>query len=442
VQQTLFHIPHELGGWPVFGFGWALLAWALFSAVLLICLVRRQGFNADTRAYLPVLALVALAICFVLPLLEERYTLASGEEVILGVPIRGYGTLLLIGVVAGLGLAVDRARRVGLDPEIIYSLAFWMFLWSIVGARAFYVIQKWDMFAPAGDLAVVDKLISTAGAILNFTQGGLVVYGALIGALVSGCVLLRRQDLPILALGDLIAPSLVLGLAIGRLGCLMNGCCYGGVCQLPWAISFPRHSAPNTISPPYEHQHRLGLLHGIRVAPDEHGRPVVAHIRDDQGPAARAGLNVGERIESINGQQVQTMQDAMFALAQAGPRLQMRTGDGDLVAWSVGTLPARSLRVSPTQIYASLNAAVIFLFLFAYYPFRKRDGEVIALLLTIYPVTRFLLEIVRTDEGAILAAMTISQNVSLLLLVFAAGLWVYLLRRPPGRALPGQPAAP
>ena len=151
--QTLFHIPHEIGGWTVFGFGWALLAWSLFCFGLLGYLVRRQGFNADTRAYLPMLTLVALAVCFVLPLLEVRIPSATGLDLILGVPIRGYGTLLLIGVVAGMAVAVDRARRVGLDPEVIYSLAFWMFLIAIVGARAFYVIQKWDMFAPASELA-------------------------------------------------------------------------------------------------------------------------------------------------------------------------------------------------------------------------------------------------------------------------------------------------
>ena len=168
--QTLFHIPHEIGGWTVFGFGWALLAWGVFSIGLLTYLVLRQGFNADTRAYLPVLAIVALAICFVLPMLEERYPSASGPDEILGVPIRGYGTLLLIGVVAGMAVAVDRARRSGLDPDVIYSLAFWMFLWAIVGARAFYVVQKWDMFAPESDLAAGDKLLATGGKILNFTQ--------------------------------------------------------------------------------------------------------------------------------------------------------------------------------------------------------------------------------------------------------------------------------
>ena len=58
MSQTFFHIPHEIGGWPVFGFGWALLAWCVFSACLLAWLAIRHGWNAETRAYLPVLGVV------------------------------------------------------------------------------------------------------------------------------------------------------------------------------------------------------------------------------------------------------------------------------------------------------------------------------------------------------------------------------------------------
>ena len=135
------------------------------------------------------------------------------------------------------------------------------------------------------------------------------------------------------------------------------------------------------------------------------------------------------------------MRDAMIALAQAEPRLTLLTVDGRTVQWSIGALPPRSLPVSPTQIYASINGAVIFLFLFAYYPFRKRDGEVIAILLTIYPVTRFLLEMVRDDESGVFGTwMTISQVASLLLVALAVGLWVYVLRRRPDTAFAAWPA--
>ena len=104
--------------------------------------------------------------------------------------------------------------------------------------------------------------LGTLGAILNVTQGGLVVYGSLIGALLGGLWFLRRHALPTLAVADLMAPSLVLGLALGRIGCLLNGCCYGGLCDAPWGLTFPAESEP------YKHQQSLGQLHGFQIAED------------------------------------------------------------------------------------------------------------------------------------------------------------------------------
>ncbi len=131
--QTLFYIPCELFGLPVFGFGLLLAVWAVASVALLAWLVRRQGFNADTRSYAQVLAVLGAAIAWVLPLLCEPR----------GLPIRGYGMMMLLAVLSGMGLAVYRARRVGVDPEMIFALAFWMILPGIVGARAVYVTEYW-----------------------------------------------------------------------------------------------------------------------------------------------------------------------------------------------------------------------------------------------------------------------------------------------------------
>ena len=120
-------------GLPVFGFGLLLAVWAVASAALLAWLVRRQGFNADTRSHAQVLAVLGAAIAWVLPLLCEPR----------GLPIRGYGMMMLLAVLSGMGLAVYRARRVGVDPEMIFALAFWMILPGILGARAVYVCEYW-----------------------------------------------------------------------------------------------------------------------------------------------------------------------------------------------------------------------------------------------------------------------------------------------------------
>ncbi|MGO9115052.1 MAG: prolipoprotein diacylglyceryl transferase family protein, partial [Thermoguttaceae bacterium] len=95
----------------------------------------------------------------------------------------------------------------------------------------------------------------------------------------------------------------------------------------------------------------------------------------------------------------------------------------------------RSLPVQPTQIYSTIDGLLLCLLLVCYAPFRRRDGEVFALLMSIYPVTRFLVESLRSDEAPALGTgLTISQNVSLMLLICAAALWLYVLRQPQGTA--------
>jgi phosphatidylglycerol:prolipoprotein diacylglycerol transferase len=94
-------------------------------------------------------------------------------------------------------------------------------------------------------------------------------------------------------------------------------------------------------------------------------------------------------------------------------------------------LPERSLPVHPTQLYSSVNALLLAVLVALVFPFRRRHGQVIALLLTLYAITRFLLEIIRTDEGEIVAQLTISQSVSVAMAMAMLALWVYVYLQPP-----------
>ena len=121
MRQTLFYVPHEIAGLPVFGWGWILIGWLLFSAWTLLRGVQRHARPAEALGYLPMVALVALAIVFLLPRIEEPIppgflTLPPLPSTV-GLPIRGYGSVLLLAVLAGVGLAIWRTVRAGLDPN-------------------------------------------------------------------------------------------------------------------------------------------------------------------------------------------------------------------------------------------------------------------------------------------------------------------------------------
>lgn len=442
MRQTLLFIPDDLWGFPLFGFGWLLLLWLIGSALVVGYNVKKRGWDGETKGMLPFIGLVALAIVFILPRVEveiqpheagamlwqptvQETSGASPAALPRGLPIRGYGACLLVATISGVGLALYRAQKHGLSPDAIFGLAFNMFIPGILGARLFYVIQKWDsIYAP-------NSLGQTFLNMVNFVEGGLVVYGSLIGATVGAIWFLRRHKLPMLAVADLVAPSLPLGLAIGRVGCLMNGCCFGGVCDDPWAITFP----PN--SPPYFEQQRHGEFSGFRLAEGADGRPTVASVVADSA-AAKVGLQPGMAVESIDGMKVSQMLAVQEAMSMSAGRDRLiLVADGRELSIPLSPLPDRSLPTHPTQLYSSINALLLCLLAIAYFPFRRRDGEVFLLLIGAYAITRFLLEVIRTDESAIGGTgMTISQNVSVMMLVGAIGASLWLWTQPRGSFWP------
>ena len=128
--------------------------------------------------------------------------------------------------------------------------------------------------------------------------GGLVVYGSFIGGMVGLWLFWRRYRIPLLATADLLAPSMVLGLALGRVGCLLNGCCFGGTCDLPWAVTFPWNS-PVQQSVAKDGSTAVGLAFG-----DATGGRATIEALDADSPAAKSGLKVGMVITEINGDPV------------------------------------------------------------------------------------------------------------------------------------------
>ena len=109
------------------------------------------------------------------------------------------------------------------------DFAPWLMLGVIVGARILHVISYWKQeFAnrPWTEIFMVQ-------------HGGLVFYGGFFGAVIVTLIYTNRKKIPVFKFADVLAPSIPLGHAFGRIGCLMTGCCFGKECQLPWAVSYP-----------------------------------------------------------------------------------------------------------------------------------------------------------------------------------------------------------
>jgi len=150
-----------------------------------------------------------------------------------GFAIYWYGILVAGGFLAGLWTASRRCVFDKLDGKVISDLGVWIIIAGMLGARAMHVITYWD-----------DQYAgSPLWQVLDFRSGGLVFYGGFIGAAMAVILYIRLHGKqPFWKIADAFAPSIPLGHALGRLGCLMFGCCFGTACDLPWAIQFPADS--------------------------------------------------------------------------------------------------------------------------------------------------------------------------------------------------------
>jgi phosphatidylglycerol:prolipoprotein diacylglycerol transferase len=140
--------------------------------------------------------------------------------------IHTYGLLVATAFLLGIFLAMRDAKRKGLDPELILDLGMYILAAAIIGSRLFEVAVEYRYY------------MAHPLEILMIWKGGLVFYGGFILALFTAVWYLNKHKLPVWQVGDIMAPSIALGQAIGRLGCLSAGCCYGKPTDLPWAVTF------------------------------------------------------------------------------------------------------------------------------------------------------------------------------------------------------------
>jgi phosphatidylglycerol---prolipoprotein diacylglyceryl transferase len=143
---------------------------------------------------------------------------------VFGVTLYSYGLMLVVGFVVAIWFARKRASRFGLEPDKISDAAFVAIIAGVLGARIGFIIQYLPDF-----LSDYHKLFA-------WRFEGLTSFGGLVGGALAVLVWTRFAKVRTVNLCDAIAPSFLIGHAIGRIGCLLNGCCYGGKCDLPWGI--------------------------------------------------------------------------------------------------------------------------------------------------------------------------------------------------------------
>ncbi len=262
--------------------------------------------------------------------------------------IGSYSVLLLMGLLGGYLLARWRGVRAGVSGSHIDNLALLISIFSLFGARFF----SWLFYFPPG--------VSLWTA-LRDSGGGMVFYGGLIFGILTVITYSRMTRLPLSNLTDVFAPGLALGLALGRVGCFMAGCCWGDVCLGQEQIS--KLSVP-------------GLKWQIRTVPliSQAGFPLAVKF-----PKATAAFEQHQQLGLLTAQ------------AQV------------------------SQPVHPVQLYEAFLALALSLFLHMWFDKRRWTGQVFCLLIVSYAVIRFVTEFLRADNAPIYFGLTLSQIISLAL---------------------------
>ena len=144
---------------------------------------------------------------------------------------------MAVAFMVAIWIARRRAAKSGYDPDVIIDLSVLVILVSIVGARLAYVLVRWNHYQH--DLP----------GIFRIWEGGLVQYGGMVAGALVGLWFFRRKGINMWTGADIVAPSLAMGVTVGRIGCFLNGCCYGRACEHPWGVVFGQSSAAGTHFP-------------------------------------------------------------------------------------------------------------------------------------------------------------------------------------------------
>jgi len=313
--------------------------------------------------------------------------------------LRSFGPMMVIGFLAGVLLVKHLGRRITSDSQVITTIALYCLIAGVVGSRAFYVVHHFG------------QLQRHWSSIFAIWQGGLEFYGGVVFAIPVIVFYLWHHKLPIRRYLDILAIGLMLGAAFGRMGCFLNGCCFGKPTELPWAVRFPYDSFAY-ISQINANLERNRPAPQLRLPRDEYLSYVDKH--GNWYPKPKEELTEEQKLEVTKGRY-------------------------------------RSLPIHPTQLYSSANAALLCLILYLFWRRSQRaahsgntkklliqPGHTFGLAFILYGVTRFFLESVRDDNPfeyawwAVYKGGTVSQNLGIYLVILGVVLMALFQRIKPG----------
>jgi phosphatidylglycerol:prolipoprotein diacylglycerol transferase len=299
--------------------------------------------------------------------------------------IKSYGTLMVIGFLVAVQVLRRLAKREGIDPILITNASLYALITGIVGARIFYVVHYPEQFSE-------DWL-----SVLKIWHGGLEFLGGVFLGIAVLVAYLAAKRLPVRKTLDMLAIGLLVGLGFGRIGCFLNGCCFGRPSDLPWAVRFPYNS--------------FAYVSQINANP-QRGR-AEPQLSLPKGPY----LDFNDEYGKWHPKPLSALTDAERDDVTKGP-------------W-------RCLPVQPTQLYESAMAFTVALLLYLFWnkgqklrqqgqanAWLARSGLTMALMLVVYGVARFLLELLRDDNPFEWMGLTISQLLGIGMVVVGVALMV------------------
>jgi phosphatidylglycerol:prolipoprotein diacylglycerol transferase len=305
------------------------------------------------------------------------------------ISIHGYGLMLVIGFLLAVQLAKFLSRRAKIDPEIFVNAGLIALITGVIGARLSHILENLGEYTDPSRTSWANFLDA-----VNVTSGGLTYYGGFLLAFPCTIAYGIYKKVPLRTGMDIIAPCLMIGLGIGRVGCFLNGCCYGEQCNVAWGVKFPYYSNA------YLEQVQRG-----QIVPD-------AQLYGDD-------------------RKLMTPDDL-------SAHYKNRPGYADQL---MATERAKGIKVQPAELYSTFTALLLAALLVAYFSLPHVPGNVFALMCILEGASRFMLEMLRVEPPILHSPLSLSMWIGVILVIAGAGLW-FEFSRAGGRNQGGQSLSP